>query len=496
MLYATASADVGGIDVDQAVRQMYNESHHYNHYHHSHKDADNRLPQIGTPGSDVITVQEERVFGKFYFRTARQNLKVINDPVLDDYIKDLGNRLIAHANQVYFPFNFFLTQDRTINASAFLGGNVRVHTGLVSFTENESQLAAVLAHEITHVTQRHIARFLEDAARRQTMTIGAMVGGVILAIINPALGMAALQTTLGLNMQAEINYTRQDELEADHIGIDLLYRAGFDPTQMAELFRRMSKGSQRNIPQGLLTHPIPETRVADARSRADRLRAKAPAPQINYYFAKARIKVRHSDLRPDEVIDYYQKATQSNSTNMIQAADYYGLALGYLADKSPSRALRALQQIPKNYQNNLFVVDALTDIYLLLKQPQTALALLDKKYELSPYNQTIAINYAVALNAAGQYKKAVKVLKKYLVRYPENIICYDLLAQNYQKLNMQYEYYVALAQKLALFGEFDQSNAQLNRAAKHAKSRLEKARLDALVVRNEETRLSDKQFKN
>ncbi|MBQ8706824.1 MAG: M48 family metallopeptidase [Succinivibrionaceae bacterium] len=489
-----ACADVGGIDVDATLRRMHDSDLRYREYQTSRRDADNRLPQIGTPGSSVITVQEERVFGRFYFRKARENLKVIADPALDDYIKNLGSRLISHANNVHFPYNFFITQDPTINASAFLGGNVRVHTGLVLFTDNESQLASVLAHEITHVTQRHIARFLEAAAARQPLTIGAFVGGVILAIINPALGMATLQTTLGLNMQAQIDYTRNDEMEADHIGIDLMYRSGFDPTQMAQLFSRMTSLSYKNIPQGLLTHPIPERRVSDARARADRMPRRGAHESPEYCFAKARIRARFAGMTPEAVIDYYQKALNGKTETCSRDSLLYGLTLGYVAQKNGAKARETFGRISSSAGGNYFLLDTATDISIMNREPAKAVALLAPKYNLSPANQTVAINYAAALQAAGRYSDAIAALKKFIGKNPENMIAHDLLAQNYRRLGRYYEYYVSLAELNSLAGDFDRSNANLNRAARYATTRLEKAKLDAMVVRNEQIRLSDRQF--
>lgn len=499
MLYVTSypcTADVGGIDVDATLRKMHQSDLRYSEYQMQHSEADNRLPQIGIPGSSVITVQEEKVFGKYYFRKARENLKVISDPVLDDYIKALGSRLIAHANNVYFPFNFFLTEDSTINASAFLGGNVRIHTGLVSFTENESQLAAVIAHEITHVTQRHVARFIEDAAARQNMTIGAVIGGIILTIINPAVGMAALQTTLGLNMQAQINYTRHDEFEADHIGIDLMYRAGFDPAQMAVLFGRMTSLSYRNIPQGLLTHPIPEVRVAEARSRAEKLPARTVREDPDYCFAKARIKARFSDMPGDRVIDFFKKSLNDKKNSCSRDSLLYGLALGYLADRNASKSKEVLDQISQSHKSSHFILDTRTDLYIMNNNPKEAVAMLAPKYELMPNNQTVVLNYAVALNAANHTDTAIKILKKFILKNPENVIAYEMLARNYRKQNRMYEYHVTMAEFHSRCGNFDRSNASIMQASRLARTKLEKAKLDAMVVRNEQTKISDKQFEN
>ena len=314
-------------DLQKALNERYNRSYYYNN-----SDTDNLLPQIGTVGSTTITTQEEKVFGKYFFKKARQHLNIIDDPVLDEYIGTLGSRLISHANNVHFPFNFFLVNDPKLNAAAFLGGNVKVNAGLFNYADNESQLASVLAHEITHVTQRHLARFIEDAYSRQTKTIGAIVGSIVIALINPVIGMAALNATLALNIQNTINYTRSDELEADHIGIDLLYRAGFDPGEMAVFFNKLTSMGRRTIPANLIDHPIPEVRVADARSRAMRYPPVKTDENINFYFAKARIFVRFSENSADFCVELFTRLLEKNQNSGRYNRSYllYGLTLAYI----------------------------------------------------------------------------------------------------------------------------------------------------------------------
>ncbi|MCT7655880.1 M48 family metalloprotease [Oceanimonas sp. NS1] len=147
--------------------------------------ADNSLPDIGTAGVSAMSVEREVRFGDAFSRFARANQPVVDDPVLNEYISDLGLKLLSQADSVRFPFRFLLIRDDSINASAFLGGVVQLHTGLFLYAESESELASVLAHEITHVTQRHIARYLESQSRGTPLTIAGLVGSVALAVVNP-----------------------------------------------------------------------------------------------------------------------------------------------------------------------------------------------------------------------------------------------------------------------------------------------------------------------
>ena len=186
-----------------------------------------------------LTVQKEEQIGNYFMRAARSQLPIIVDPVLDEYVSSVGNKLLMHAKGVQFPFEFFIVNNLNLNASAFLGGKVQINTGLFVYSDTEDEFASVLAHEISHVTQRHIARFIESEVKKSNTSIASIVGAIALSIINPAVGMAALSTSLGLAQQSRINFTRDNESEADRIGIDLLNRAGFNPEGTTDMFRKL-----------------------------------------------------------------------------------------------------------------------------------------------------------------------------------------------------------------------------------------------------------------
>ncbi|MEZ8387304.1 M48 family metalloprotease, partial [Vibrio splendidus] len=158
------------------------------------------LPDIGTAAGGTLTIDQELIYGDAYMRIIRSSQPIVNDPVLNQYIDTLGHRLVASANDVKTPFQFFMIRDRNINAFAFFGGYVALHSGLFLHAQSESELASVLAHEIAHVTQRHLARSMEDQARRSPATIAALAASVLLAIAAPEAGIAALTATTAGNM--------------------------------------------------------------------------------------------------------------------------------------------------------------------------------------------------------------------------------------------------------------------------------------------------------
>ncbi len=192
-------------------------------------ESQDQLPDMGTSAGGTLSIGQELAMGDFYVRQLRASAPLINDPLLIQYINQLGNRLVASAYSVRTPFHFYLVRNDEINAFAFFGGNVVLHSALFRVSDNESQLASVLAHEISHVTQRHLARAMEDQQRNAPLTWVGALGSILLAMANPTMGMAALSGTMAGTQQGMISFTQSNEQEADRIGIQVLQRAGFDP---------------------------------------------------------------------------------------------------------------------------------------------------------------------------------------------------------------------------------------------------------------------------
>ena len=195
-------------------------------------DPADTLPDMGTSAGSTLSIGQEMQMGDFYVRQLRGSAPLINDPLLVQYINALGMRLVSHADSVKTPFHFFLINNDEINAFAFFGGNVVLHSALFRYADNESQLASVMAHEISHVTQRHLARAMEDQKRSAPLTWVGALGSILLAMASPQAGMAALTGTLAGTRQGMISFTQQNEQEADRIGIQVLQRAGFDPHRL------------------------------------------------------------------------------------------------------------------------------------------------------------------------------------------------------------------------------------------------------------------------
>ena len=244
---------------------------------------DNRLPDIGSSAGNVLSPAKQAEYGGMVLAQLRHEGYVLEDPLLDGWLRDVGQRLSGASDRPQQSFTFFLLRDRQINAFATLGGYIGMNAGLILSAEREDEMAGVLAHEIAHVTQQHVLRGAEKAQRDSLPILLATLGAIIAA--QQAGGnstgdatSAAVMTGLGLLQQRQIDYTRDNEAEADRVGIRNLSRSGYDPEAMADFFQtlqsvvRMNQGDERaRAPSYLQTHPVTLTRISEARERAAKL---------------------------------------------------------------------------------------------------------------------------------------------------------------------------------------------------------------------------------
>jgi predicted Zn-dependent protease len=241
--------------------------------------VDTQLPSMGSSAGAIASPEEQRQYGFYVLHELRNQSQVLDDALLNDYINTLGYRLVSDSPRPDQPFTFFVVRDPSINAFALPGGFVGVNAGLITTTSNESELAAVLAHEISHVTQQHLVRAVEAEQKYAPLMILAMVGAIAASAHQSPYstsnsGIGAIAAAEGLAAQMQINFTRADESEADRVGIQTLAKANFDPDAMAEFFGRMQRAlrpgfDETDVPALLMDHPVTTARISEAKARAE-----------------------------------------------------------------------------------------------------------------------------------------------------------------------------------------------------------------------------------
>lgn len=442
--------------------------------------AANSLPDLGGNGFSVITPEKEKQLGDVMMRQTRGSLPMVYDPLLDEYINSLGNRLVARANDVRFGFKFYWVQDKNINAFATLGGNIASHTGTLAVAENESEFASVMAHEIVHVTQRHIARFVEAQSQKAPLTLAGLLGAIVLATVNPEAGMAAMMATQGAAQQSSINFTRSNEQEADRIGMQVMADAGFDPYAVPNFFRKLTEQSRFLSQQlsFLQTHPLSQNRVSDTRMRAEQYPQRFIPDSQDFTLSKARVLARYHYSKQDAEQVFRKMLSEPGGNTK---ANQYGLAITLLDSGKLEQARKLIEQLLEKDEHNLYYIDVYTDILLGQKEYQLSLDMLEQQYLLRPNNQVVTLNYANAAMKSGGHHLAIHLLKSLLFYKNDNILAYDLLVDAYKALGDFGKYYEARADLAYQLANYPKAIDDLNEALNHLKpeQKLENRRLEA-----------------
>ena len=444
-------------------------------------DSADTLPDMGTSAGSTLSIGQEMQMGDYYVRQLRGSAPLINDPLLVQYINGLGMRLVSHANSVRTPFHFYLINNDQINAFAFFGGNVVLHSALFRYSDNESERASVMAHEISHVTQRHLARAMEDQKRNAPLTWVGALGSILLAMASPQAGMAALTGTLAGTQQGMISFTRQNEEEADRIGIQVLQRSGFDPQAMPMFMGKLLDESRYSTrpPEMLLTHPLPESRLADARNRANQMRPVVVQSSADFYLAKARTLGMYTNGDNKLGTDLLNAWDKGNIRQ--QHAAQYGRALLAMESNNFDQARKTLQPLLSADPQNPWYLDLATDIDLGQKKTGDAINRLKNARELRT-NPVLQLNLANALLQGGQPGEAATILNRYTFTYKEDGNGWDLLAQAEGALGNRDQELAARAESMALVGQLEQAISLLSSASSQVKlGSLQQARYDARI---------------
>ena len=353
------------------------------------------LPEIGDVASATMSLKDEARLGESFMLGIRRSLTLVDDPIIVDYIDDLGQRLARHAGSPGRRFSFFVVDDPSINAFAGPGGYIGVHSGLILTTQSEAELAAVLAHEIAHVTQRHLARAYEAIGASSLPMTAAVIASIIIGSHDSQAGSAALASIAAGSAQRQINFTRSNEQEADRIGLDILARSGFDPRAMPAFFRRLRQSTRLLDDQGLeflRTHPVTNTRIADTEGRAEQYPRVEGGEALDFRLIQARTRVlAGQDGHAD--IDYF-RARIDQGGDKVRAANRYGYALALSESRQTDEAGKSLAPLVDRYPDDTIVRLLEARIDATLGKTTEAVAILTTLYRRHPGNWAVVSRLA------------------------------------------------------------------------------------------------------
>lgn len=426
------------------------------------------LPDLGNSAESIMTPAEERRLGQTFMRSVRKSLKLINDPTLSDYIEDLGRRLLENSTARGEHFHFFLVDSQDINAFAGPGGNIGIHTGLLLTTDTESELAAVVAHEIAHVTQRHLLRTWETASRLGVTQAALLLAAILVgATVGGDAAMAAAVGGQAALLQNQINFTRTNEQEADRVGIAILADAGFETRAMPSFFSRMGNSTRAyasKLPEFLRTHPVTTNRIADSLGRAEQHTYRQNANDLRYQLARAALREMAID-DPGEAEHEFASLLRDGRYHS-EAATRYGRAQALLRARRNQDALAELGPLLAQSPDTVEFIVAMARAEAAAGRPKAALERLHQAIVEQPASYALNMVYArLALEhgAPTQAETTLEYFKEYRTEDPQ---LYYLLARTNGALKKELQGHEYMSRYYYLLGETEQAITQLEIALK------------------------------
>ncbi len=451
---------------------------------------------MGDASATILSADEDRRLGQAFMRSLRQQVDLVEDPAINAYVNTLGYRLLGSAN-TELPFTFFVVDDPNINAFAGPGGYIGIHSGLILTAETEGEVAAVLAHEVAHVTQRHLARAFKKASATSLQAAAAVLAAIILG--SPQMGEAALALAIAAPIQQQLNFTRTHEKEADRVGIEILANAGYDPRHMPAFFYRLQT-SQRymksDLPELLRTHPVTPSRISDSKNRAEQYAQKGD------YFSNhdfGLIQARLHSLGSDE-----KQRTQAIEASILKDDSDDKTRYEYALWKLNKGDYKTAQKFGKALLNKAsdqpLFISLMAQIEMAKGKFQQAEKRLEHALTLYPQHPLLTVQYVDALLRMEKPAEATIKMRE-LIQHLDNFALptdYQLLAKAETAAGLVGNAYQTLAEYYYLIGQTRIAIDQLEVARKktpkddHFNQARIKARQEALkqiTLEEEQARL-------
>lgn len=414
---------------------------------------DLNLPDLGDPSVSALAYSEEKKRGLDILRKLRSRGSLIEDPEINTWIRSLGNRLSARAPQTGNNFYFVISKDKAINAFATIGGVVLINAGLIIKTDSESELAAVLSHEIAHVTQRHIARMIAKSKEDTFTRSAAILAGIVAGTQNPQAGQAIISTTLAIGMHQQLSFNREAESEADRVGLRILASTGFNPQGMPRFLQKLeqlSDGKNSDIMEYVQSHPLPHKRVIDTQFRANKLSKRSTRKDdANYLYMREKLRVL---LRPES----------PPPSNIAPRIKKYSKALKYEKRGQYAQALKTVGQQSRQVSEAALIARLLNR----QRQFQSTIQLLTPLLNLYLGNEALSVPLAQAYEALGQRDRAWNVLKRVAINEQTSLEFFEVRQQIANRSGHKAEAYRSAAERNLRMGEYKYAAVQLRQAIK------------------------------
>ena len=439
------------------------------------------LPDLGESAQTEFSPAAERRIGEAIMHDIRRDPAWLDDPEVSAYLNRLGNRLAAQSTESRQEFEFFALKDSTLNAFAMPGGYIGVHTGLILAAASESELASVLAHEISHVTQRHLARLMNKAGQGQISSMLALAVAILAARSSPDLAVGAAMAGQGAAIQNQLNYSRDFERVADRIGLGLLERSGFDIRGMSGFFERLQKFGrlyENNAPGYLRTHPLTTERLADMGNRIQSRPYRQAADSLEFQLVRAKLRAQLGTPR-DAVVEF-ETRLRERSFPGAESAERYGLTQARLRDGNIAGAERELAELRRLKAQSPMIETLAAQLRLKQGDVAGAVKILREAQPRYPQERAIAYGLLETLLEGGQAQEALKLSEEDLLIYPSDARVHALQSKTYARLGKRLQQHRAQAESYLLLGQLPLAVEQMELAQKSGDGNFyEQSRVDA-----------------
>lgn len=429
--------------------------------------AQSELPTLGDRISGIVSLDEEYKMGREFLKSVRRTTPTISDPLINDFVVNFTHDLAVHSDLQDYRLAFIVIDSPALNAFATPGGVIGVNGGLFLNAQTEDEFASVIAHEIAHVSQRHFARSVEDAQRRRIPELATLLASIILMGTGSDAGPAAVMAAQGRSIENQLRFSRQNEAEADRIGMRTLVNAGYDPEGMASLFDRLmdlSRFSSRP-PEFLLSHPLTESRISDARSRANRIPYQDTPDNSTkeYNLMRARIE-EHYESNKSDAITQFTRRLNNASTQAEKDVARYALALAYSSDDQHDKALAEIDTLLARESNRITYLVTRAEIMTHGKRADEAYHFLQRPLLVNPDNYPLLMAQAQSLIEQRNYTEAVAVLEKMAQLRPEDHQLWYLIAETQGQAGDISKVHQARAEYFLLVGDYRSAREQVRYA--------------------------------
>lgn len=440
----------------------------------------NRLPDLGDPAQEALSAAQEKRIAEEVMREVRfREPSYLDDPEVEEYLAALGRTLTSTPVTQGEGYQFFVLRDSTINAFAMPGGVIGLHTGLVTTTTTESELASVMAHEIGHVEQHHIARMMSRQGSTTALVLASLLLAVLAGSSSPTAAGAVLAGGQAAAIQSQLAYSRDYEREADRVGLQILREAGFDAQGMPDFFERMYRQTRmldNNAPTYLRTHPLTQDRISDIGARVAQTAPRPHASSIDFLLVRSKLEV--VQFGPQLMIPRLLERQPRNAQE--QAARSYGLVRAYLADNQLDKAEQALGELRKLKPDTAMLAQLAADLARAQGRFAEAARSCHDARASYPLRRSLIYCEAEAWLAAGKPEETLRAVDRYLRGPSSDYRLYVLQAKANTALGRNAQAHRAQAEVYLLQGDLSGAMDQLQLAQRDGGGDyMEQAALDA-----------------